>query len=240
MIEWVENDTDEELARNFIESPFPGKQWRIWGNVGENPIEPEIEKALQQKFPGVPRIATGVSLLWLFERNALSKTVVGEISLSQISLPALELRFRDPDNHNAFIVGFIEGKKNINNFLRSFVQKYDEKYSYTNIGKRLVWFEFQLSERHALTDEEKSELKNLLKSLLRAEDDETKELYSRLRTVHDRSLIAGNLSRFEILENEFEDLCAEYASPEITKERKKEIRERLNELEDLLETSRLK
>lgn len=234
MIDWIEKDTDEEIVRNFIESPFPSKQWRLWKNVNENPINPDIEKELQQKFPGIPKMAVVVSLLWLFERNDLSRTSKGEISLSAVSLPALELRFRDPDNPNAYTIGFIEGEKNINNFLRIFIQKYDEKYSYKNIGKRLVWFEYQLEEGSALTDDEKKELRTLIMSLLGGEEDEIKDLYSRLRTVLDRSLIAGGLSRFEMLESEYEDLCAEYLSPDITEEKKNCIRERQKEIEELI------
>jgi len=235
MIDWIEKDTDEEIVRNFIESPFPGKKWFLWKNVYENPIEPDIEKELQQKFPGVPRMAVAISLLHLFERNDLSRTSRGDITLSSVSLPALELRFRDPDNPNAYIIGFIEGEKNINNFLRMFIQKYDEKYGYKNIGKRLVFFEYQLSEGVALTNDEKGELRKLLLSLAGIEDEEVKDLYSRLRTVHNRDLIVGNTTHLERLENEYEDLCIEYLSPETTQEKREIIRARQKELDDLFD-----
>src|SRR4030042_4662455 len=128
---------DEELLNNFLRSPDP-KEWRIWRkkNTKELPLEASTYSPLIQRFPRIPEIE--VSMLDFFERNDTSLTTRSRMSLSMVSLPALELRFQDPDHPDTTYIGFIEGRENLNNFLREFIKKYNKRYPLEGVVGRAI------------------------------------------------------------------------------------------------------
>lgn len=116
------DNPDMELVDLFLRSPDP-KEWRIWKKRGskELPLEADTYSALIRIFPNIAEIE--VRILELFERNDTSATNRYKMSISMVSLPALELRFQDPDCEGLTYVGFIEGRENLNNFLKMLVAK---------------------------------------------------------------------------------------------------------------------
>lgn len=225
----VGKNQNSEILRNFLESPYPSKYWRVWGIDEGESLDPDVKDKFKRGFFGNLKIISGVNSLSFF------KLASGNIfSDETISFPALELRFRDPENKKVFITGFIEGKENVNNFLREFAKKFGDDYNLDIIGKRLAWFEYRLDDGYELTDAEKRELRISLLALLGCEDSsELKLVFSRLKNVGSRGSIE-DLSNLEKIELEYENLCREYLLPETFPKRKDKIRERLEELDSLL------
>lgn len=137
MLKDIRKNPDEELIDGFLQSPGP-KEWRIWKKKSskELPLEASVYSALIQKFPGIPE--REVDGLELFERNNTSLVNRIMVSLSLVSLPALELSFQDPEHPGTTYIGFVEGRENLNNFLKGFIQKYDERYPPEGIPERSI------------------------------------------------------------------------------------------------------
>ena len=106
---------DEELLSKFLQSPDEKKEWQIWKCEEESPLDYETYRTLIQGFPKIPE--KRVSMISLFERNDTSVVSRNKMNISLIILPALELRFRDPDNPDNYYIGFVEGRENLNKFL---------------------------------------------------------------------------------------------------------------------------
>ena len=115
------------MVWSFLQSP-EGKEWHIWKGEEESPLDVETYLALTLRFPKIPE--KQVNMLSLFERNDTSTVKRSEIDILVVTLPALELRFCDPDNSGNYYIGFIEGRENLNKFLLEFARKYNEKYPF--------------------------------------------------------------------------------------------------------------
>lgn len=132
----AKKDIDEELADNFLQSPYP-KEWRIWKLKGNDdlPLDIATYSTLIQRFPKIPEIE--VNGLDLFERNDTATTTRSKLHFGTVCLPALELRFQDPEHPWVIYIGFIEGRENLNKFLKAFIKKYNEQYPFEGITERV-------------------------------------------------------------------------------------------------------
>ena len=119
----------EKAAAGFLKTPKESR-WHIWKKKDSEglPYDSSLYTALVRRLPPIPEIE--VSEVEIIEINDTSRTTRGEESLSVVSLPALEVRFRDPEHSDIQCIVFIEGRENINTFLRSFINKFNELYPY--------------------------------------------------------------------------------------------------------------
>ena len=133
MLEDGRKDVDEELVDSFLQSP--DSSWQIWKRKGseEPALDAATYSALIQRFPKIPE--TEVERLNFFLRHDTDVTTRAEFFLGWLFLPALQLRFQD--QNRVTHVGFIEGRKNLNNFLREFIKKYNKQCPLEDVFKKI-------------------------------------------------------------------------------------------------------
>jgi hypothetical protein len=89
---------------------------RLWFNAEEH-LDPDDFQILKKTFPKF-RVAEVKSLDY-FERNNTTAVMRSDYSIGGVCLPALAIVFEDPENPSYYYFGFIEGKKNVTQFIVS-------------------------------------------------------------------------------------------------------------------------
>lgn len=117
----------EKAAAGILKMPKESC-WRIWKKKNDVPLDYSVYDALIKRFPLISEI--GVSEVEIIEINDASLTTRPEESLSIVSLPALESRFRDPEHPDVQCIVFVEGRENIDTFLRALINKFEELYPF--------------------------------------------------------------------------------------------------------------
>ncbi len=119
----------EKAAAGILKIPKES-HWRIWKekNSESLPLDQLVYDALIRRFPSISEIE--VSEVEIIEINDTSRTTRPEESLSVVSLPALESRFRDPEHPDVQCIVFIEGRENLNAFLSALIKKFNELYPF--------------------------------------------------------------------------------------------------------------
>lgn len=119
----------EKAAAGFLKTPKESR-WHIWKKKDSEGLlyDSSLYTALVQRFPPIREIE--VSEVEIIEINDTSQTTRNEESLSAVSLPALEVRFRDPEHPDVQCIVFVEGRENLSIFLQAFINKFNELYPY--------------------------------------------------------------------------------------------------------------
>ncbi len=116
-------DPDEELVRNFLESP--DKEWRLWlKRKNKYPLDPVLFSLIykNKKFRTIPRKHDSGTVDH-FERNDTSVVRRPPLSYGSVILPALWLSFENKEHPGSYYIGFIEGEKNVTRFLQGVLEK---------------------------------------------------------------------------------------------------------------------
>lgn len=119
----------EKAATGFLKTPKETR-WHIWKKKDSEGLiyDSSLYTALVRRFPPIPEIE--VNEVEIVELNDTSRTTRHEESLSVVSLPALEVRFRDSEYPDVQCIVFVEGRENINTFLQVFINKFEELYPF--------------------------------------------------------------------------------------------------------------